>query len=1007
MYKKYIVLVLLLLILAASWAQSFGKNKVNAHRQEWSELKTLHFNIYFPKGEDDFGRTVALMAEEIYYYLKGELKYPVLSRIPLVFYANKDDFQVTNIISPLLSEGVGGFTESMRNRVVMPFDGDYRALEKLMIHELTHAYINGLESRITNRIEALRPIAFPFWFSEGLPEYYSEGAKDPYNNMFVLDKVLNDKLPGLEYQDGYYAYRLGESFLGYIAETYGREKLSEYFYTLRSMNSLDEATKRVFAMDFAKLESRWKFQLKRDYYPYINSHQIALEAYEKRTERDKQGSYFNFAPRFAPDGIRYAYYSDTGARYSIWLGSSLGLEKPQKLITGENSGKLEEFHYLRSNLSWFPDGNSLAFVAKSATGDQIHILDVEKRKIKRSIQIAGLLSIYEIDVAPDGKRIALSAQKGMQTDIFVYNLDTGDLQAITADAFADKSPRWHPDGTKLAFTSQRGEALPEAGFGYFSNLVYNVFEYDLTSGSLYQVCNEPFDLASPFYTEGGKYLGYISYREGIANLEIVDREENRRATLSNILSGVSTADISMDGNYILLSNYFNDGWDIYLGHNPLKDLEFEDYPAAQLYEGKHVFGAGIDLEQLRLFGPRKRKPEKTPPASNYSDARRPNFSVYEPSYPDSALISLHYAWDERPDTLAAHPPKIKRYRPRFSLDSIWGGAAYSSGSGMMGSVELGFSDLMGDHSLGLSLGLSERLDESSIFMSYLNLSRRWDWGIGLYNLYDRNYYRAWTQEGFDYFRLHERQGGLYLLARYPFSRFSRIESDAMLYYYQRNWDYLPHEDIGQNLWQNNVDKLDDTAFVPGISLVFDNALYGSTGPLTGLRANYTLRKGFAREHLDYLTNYVDIRKYHLFNKRYSLASRFNGAISSGKYPDRFSLGGFYGVRALPYNISGQKMLLGSVELRYPLLDKLSIAFPLPLSISNIRGSAYMDIGAVWDENKYFRGAHEGVLEDIKLGYGFGPRLSLGYFVLKLDVAWLTNLSQISKPQIYLSLSDDF
>ncbi|MDD3536373.1 MAG: hypothetical protein PHC50_09550, partial [Candidatus Cloacimonetes bacterium] len=118
MHKKYIVLVLLLLILAAGWAQSFGKNKVNAHRQEWSELKTLHFNIYFPKGEDDFGRTVALMAEEIYYYLKGELKYPVLSRIPLVFYANKDDFQVTNIISPLLSEGVGGFTESMRIRVV-------------------------------------------------------------------------------------------------------------------------------------------------------------------------------------------------------------------------------------------------------------------------------------------------------------------------------------------------------------------------------------------------------------------------------------------------------------------------------------------------------------------------------------------------------------------------------------------------------------------------------------------------------------------------------------------------------------------------------------------------------------------------------------------------------------------------------------------------------------------------------------------------------------------------
>lgn len=1006
MKKKYLVLALLMLQLAAGWGQSFGKNKVNAHFQEWSQIKSLHYDIYFPRGEDDFGRMVTLMAEEIYYYLKNELQYPVLSRIPLVFYANRSDFQVTNIIAPLLSEGVGGFTESMRNRVVMPFDGDYRALEKLMIHELTHAYINGLESRITSRIEALRPVAFPFWFSEGLPEYYSAGGKDPYNNMFVLDMVLSDKLPGLEYLDGYYAYRLGESFLAYIAETYGREKLSEYFYTLRSMNSLDEATKRVFAMDFAKLESRWKYQLKRKYYPYINSHKIAFEAYEKRTERDKEGSYFNFAPRFAPDGLRYAYFSDTGARYSVWLGSSLGLEKPRKLITGESSGKLEEFHYLRSNLSWFPDAKKLAFVAKSATGDQIHILDIDTQKISRSIQIAGLRSIYEIDVSPDGRRIALSAQKGMQTDIFIYELDTGNLQAITADAFADKSPRWHPDGNKLVFASQRAESLSEAGFGYFNNLIYKIFEYDLATGEMQLISSESFDLGSPFYAEGGKYICYLSYREGIANLEIVDTVARRRAKLSNILSGVTSADISAEGNYILLSNYFGSGWDLYFGHYPLKNLDFEDYPLPQL-EDTQIFGAGIDIEQFKLFGPRKRKQDKAPVAANYTDPRRPSLSVYEPSYPDSALISLHYAWDERPDTLAVYPPQIKRYRPRFSLDSIWGGAAYSSGSGMMGSVELGFSDLMGDHSLGLRLGLSERLDESSIFVSYLNLSRRWDWGIGLYNLYDRSYYRHWTPEGYDYFRMQERQGGLYLLARYPFSRFMRLESDAMLYYYQRNWDYLPHADIEDNLWQNNVDTLDDTAFAPGISWVFDNALYGSTGPLTGLRANYTLRKGFAREHLDYLTNYVDIRKYYLFSKRYSLASRFNGAISSGKYPDRFSLGGFYGVRALPYNLAGQKKLLGTIELRYPLLDKLSIAFPLPLSISNIRGSAYMDIGAVWDENKYFRGAHEGVLQDIKLGYGFGPRLSLGYFVLKLDVAWLTNLSHISKPQIYLSLSDDF
>lgn len=138
-----------------------------------------------------------------------------------------------------------------------------------------------------------------------------------------------------------------------------------------------------------------------------------------------------------------------------------------------------------------------------------------------------------------------------------------------------------------------------------------------------------------------------------------------------------------------------------------------------------------------------------------------------------------------------------------------------------------------------------------------------------------------------------------------------------------------------------------------------------------------------------------------------MALRANAGISTGDDPDYFSLGGYYGVRALDYNLANRKKVLATVELRFPLVDYLAMAFPLPITLGSIRGSAYVDAGAVWDKDKHFRGAIDGKLEDIKLGYGFGPRFNLGYFVLKLDVAWLTDLSWISKPQIYLSLSEDF
>lgn len=987
-------------------AVSFGQNKVNATPQDWSVIKTMHFDIYFPKGEDDFGKTAALMAEDIYYYLKDDLKYPIHSRIPIIFYSTRNEFQVTNIIYPLLSEGVGGFTESLRNRVVVPFDGSYSNLEELLAHELTHAYVNALDKRVTNAIESLRPASFPFWFSEGLPEFLSIGGEDEYNNMFILDMVVNDEIPKLDYIDGYLAYRLGESFLNFIEEVYGREKVSEYFYSLRTMNNLEEATKRVFGIKFDELQSRWKFQMKRDYYPLVNLHDIPWEKHERRTKSQEDGSYFNFSPVFAPDGSRYAYFSDAGARYSIWLAGTHGLGKPRRIITGETTGKMEEFYYMRSNLSWFPDGKRLAFAAKTSAGDRIHILDIDKKKIVQSLEIPGLRAIFEIDVSPDGSMIALSGQHQMQTDIFVYHLDTKELQRITDDSFYDASPAWAPDGTKIAFSSERDEIPESRRYGYFANFSSDIFEYRFADDSLMQITKEPFNCLRPFYVKDSAHLAFVSARSGLTNLEIVDLENNRISPITNILSGVFNADISADGNYLALSNYFDGAWEIYFESSPLLDLEYRDYPAPTQYHKDANLLDRIDFSLLDYYGTRpKVKLARNP--GRTANTRRPIISGFEPVIPDTSLIATNFSWDDRPSEPSENPPRIQKYRPKFALDTLWGGLAYSSTYGAIGSVELGLSDLMGDHGIGISVGIADKLEKTNFVFSYLYLKNRIDLGLGVYNLYDEAYYRYYKPTGNDYGRFRQRQTGLYALARYPFSRFSRLELDNMLFDYEMHWDYLPHQNIDSSDWINNVDQTSTVAYVPGISLVYDNARYGSTGPMIGFRGVYNISKSFAKKDLDYLTNYVDLRSYTLFSRRYSLALRLNGAISTGSSPDYFSLGGYYGVRALDHNLADRKKLLASVELRFPMLDYLAMAFPLPLTLGNIRGSAYVDAGAVWDRDKHFRGTNNGLLEDIKMGYGFGPRLNIGYFVLKLDVAWQTDLSRISKPQVYLSLTEDF
>jgi outer membrane protein assembly factor BamA len=259
----------------------------------------------------------------------------------------------------------------------------------------------------------------------------------------------------------------------------------------------------------------------------------------------------------------------------------------------------------------------------------------------------------------------------------------------------------------------------------------------------------------------------------------------------------------------------------------------------------------------------------------------------------------------------------------------------------------------------------------------------------------------------EYMRLRNRETGINLVYRYPFSRFSRLEFDNRIYQVEQAWDWLPAANVASETWIEDIQVNKDTVFAPGLSMVFDNSLSGSTGPLVGWRALYHIRKSFAIDDLEYLTNYVDIRSYNLFSRRYSLAMRLNAGVSTGKNPDRFSLSGYYGVRALDSTLSGHKKALASMELRFPFMDYIAIAFPIPLAMGNIRGSIFADAGSVWDDTDKFRGMNKNKLQDIKLGYGFGPRMNLGYFVLKFDVTWLTDLSEIGKPTYYLSLTEDF
>ena len=223
--------LLLLLLPSVAFAQYFGQNKVHYDDFDWKIIKTDNFDVYFYEGEREAALDAARMAERAYIKLSTALNHEVDEPIPLILYASHSDFQQTNVITGLISEGTGGITESFKRRVMLPFTGSYGELDHVLTHELVHAFqfdiLFGDRAGLFANPLAVR---IPLWFVEGMAEHLSVGHIDTNTEMWLRDAALEGYLLSIEQLSlvgDIRVYRLGHSVWDYIARTYGQRKVGE------------------------------------------------------------------------------------------------------------------------------------------------------------------------------------------------------------------------------------------------------------------------------------------------------------------------------------------------------------------------------------------------------------------------------------------------------------------------------------------------------------------------------------------------------------------------------------------------------------------------------------------------------------------------------------------------------------------------------------------------------------------------------------------------------------
>ncbi len=192
----------------------------------------------------------------------------------------------------------------------------------------------------------------------------------------------------------------------------------------------------------------------------------ALNLETKNTRQLTTGGAVNLEPRFSPDGKRIAFVSTSfNGRFHIFVGQfGDGELKDVRRLTGENRSTLPRYYYSQYDHeispAWSPDGKEILFVSNRGhiygTGG-FWRMKVEAGGDAREIHYEETAWKARPDFSPDGKRIVYASYLGQQWhQLWVLPSQGGDPFPLSYGDFDNVAPRWSPDGTRIAFISNRG-----------------------------------------------------------------------------------------------------------------------------------------------------------------------------------------------------------------------------------------------------------------------------------------------------------------------------------------------------------------------------------------------------------------------------------------------------------------------------------------------------------------------------------------------------------------------
>jgi Tol biopolymer transport system component len=985
-----IILISFLGLLSKARAQYFGQNKVNYDDFSFKILHTEHFDIYFYPEEAGAVKYAARLAERWYARHAAVFDDSLIGKQKIIFYDGFPQFAETNVTQGMIGQGTGGFTEPYMRRIVIPFAGPLPETDHVIGHELTHAFQFDVTSKSAKKTDGLPAASqMPLWFIEGMAEYFSIGPKDPNTAMWMREASLK-KLPDISDLDNpkYFPYRYGESLLAFMGSKYGNEIIPKLLRVASKMQNMKYAIDTVFHISADSLSKQWHEALHAAY-DSLKSLTDKPEKYGPQLiTKEKGGGDMNISPVISPDG-KYVIFFSTKDLFGMDL--YLADAKTGKIIKNiyktELNTHLQNLEFINSAGAWNPDGKQFVFSGVNDGRPVLSILNVDNDKISREIRFPNIAEIFNPAWSPDGRYIAFSALADGLSNLFMYDLKEDSLIQLTNDPYSELQPAWSPDGKKLVFITDRFTTkLSDLDFGNYGLAVMNMENKSID-------CLKDFPDGkniNPQWSHDGKTLFFISDHNGIDNIYKLDLANDSIHQVTNLFGGVSgitalspALSVAQNTNKLVYSVYRNDKYDIYL-------IDSSSTLGGMKPEKEFATGNPAILPL---------KPNLTKPF--YANLYNPNIGL--PADSDQF--------------------EITNYHPSLSLIGFGQPSLVAGvdplGTYVGGGIALFWSDVLGNHNLATALQIQSGngLTNISGLVGYMNSSHRLNWGGVVQQIpYLLEYYSAgygtinntpaYIQQDIVQREIDREISGI---LAYPFSQEMRVELSAG--YTNISFDeeittqalslidgsvLLNQNDQGPHPTGLNLASL-------GAALVYDNSLFGATSPILGNRFRVEVDPYVGT--LNWIAFLADFRQYWMPVRPFTLAARILHYGRYGKDADDYRLSpeylGYPGLIRGYDNSSytsdqlfgnypsydqlfGSKILVGNLELRFPLLGVFGLGdgyygyFPIEFA-------AFYDAGFAWynlQKLSIFGGNRKPVTS-----YGIAFRVNLfGYAVGEVDYA---------------------